>query len=104
MIVNLVRPRDLGDADLALARTGKLDKEALRADLESAGVPVTKTLVDGLAATARDHAERRALEDAQRGLVADFGVPSYELPRLAGGVDLGGLYDLAASLKEQGLA
>jgi hypothetical protein len=31
-------------------------------------------------------------------------VPSYELPRLAGGVDLGGLYELAELLKDQGLA
>ena len=31
-------------------------------------------------------------------------VPTYELPRLAGGVDLGGLYELAANLKDQGLA
>jgi hypothetical protein len=29
-------------------------------------------------------------------------VPTYELPRLAGGVDLGGLYELAASLEQQG--
>ena len=31
-------------------------------------------------------------------------MPAYELPRLADGVDLGGLYELAAQLKDQGLA
>ena len=31
-------------------------------------------------------------------------VPHYELPRLADGVDLGGLYELAAQLKAQGLS
>ena len=58
----------------------------------------------GLLDEARDHAVRRALEDAQRTLVDGLGVPAYELPLLAQGVDLGGLYDLAACLREGGLA
>ncbi|WP_182525416.1 ArsA-related P-loop ATPase [Nocardioides dongkuii] len=104
VVVNQVRPREIGDADLAAASKGRIDKDAVRADLEAVGVSAPRTLVDGLAAEARDHAERRALEDAQRALVADLDVPSYELPRLTGGVDLGGLYELAALLREQGLA
>ena len=47
---------------------------------------------------------RRQLEDDQRALVGTIGVPTYELPRLAGGIDIGGLYELAAELKDQGLA
>jgi hypothetical protein len=31
-------------------------------------------------------------------------VPTYELPLLVGGIDLGGLYELAGSLRDQGLA
>lgn len=104
VIVNLVRPRDLPDDALALAAAGKLDKDAVRAELDAVGVSTTKTLVDGLAAEARDHAERRALEESQRSLVDRLGVPTYELERLAGGIDLGGLYDLAATLRDQGLA
>ena len=104
VVVNLVRPRDLPDEALAQAAAGRLDKEAVRADLDAVGVATTKTLVDGLAAEARDHAERRALEESQRALVDGLGVPTYELERLAGGVDLGGLYDLAARLRDQGLA
>ncbi|WP_370039838.1 ArsA-related P-loop ATPase [Nocardioides sp.] len=104
VIVNLVRPRDLPDDALALAAAGKLDKEAVRAELDAVGVSTTKTLVDGLAAEARDHAERRTLEESQRALVDQLGVPTYELERLAGGIDLGGLYDLAATLRDQGLA
>ena len=103
VVVNQVRPRDVAPDDLADALTGRLDRSRLGADLESAGIEVTDALLDGLVAEARDHAERRALEDAQRRLVADFDVPVVELPRLAGGVDLGGLYDLAATLDEQGL-
>ena len=33
-----------------------------------------------------------------------LGVPTYELQRLADGIDLGGLYELAADLREQGMA
>ena len=105
VVVNLVRPRDLDADDLAAARAGTLDRAALHADLAEAGVADgDDALVDGLLGEARDHAERRALEDSQRAVVADLGVPTYELPRLAGGVDLGGLYELAADLKRQGLS
>jgi hypothetical protein len=58
----------------------------------------------GLLSEARDHAERRALEDEQRALVGKLDVPTYELPLLVGGVDLGGLYELAGLLRDQGLA
>jgi len=104
VIVNLVRPRDLGKDDLRAARTGSLDRERITADLQASKIDVTHELVGSLLIEARDHAERRALEDAQRDIVRGLGTPSYELPRLAGGVDLGGLYELAARLKEQGLA
>ena len=104
VIVNMVRPRDLADADLEAAREGRLDRKAIEADLRAAGVDVDEELVDGLLTEARDHAVRRALEDSQRTLVDGLERPSYELSRLAGGVDLGGLYELAECLKEQGLA
>jgi anion-transporting ArsA/GET3 family ATPase len=102
VIVNHVRPQDLDDEDLADAEDGTLDPDAIRSDLKKAGVDDGNGLVDALLGEARDHAERRALEDAQRAIVAGLGVPTYELPRLAGGVDLGGLYELASALEQQG--
>ncbi len=104
VVVNLVRPRDLRVKDLAAARKGTLDRAGVGADLATAGIEVSDDLVGGLLDEARDHAERRALEDAQRKLVKGLDVPSYELPRLAQGIDLGGLYELAAGLRTQGLA
>jgi anion-transporting ArsA/GET3 family ATPase len=104
VVVNLLRPRDLDDADLVKARRGELDLARVTADLEGANLEATPELVEALVTEARDHAERRALEDEQRGVVDELGVPTYELPRLAAGVDLGGLYELAELLKEQGLA
>ncbi len=103
VVVNLVRPRDLKAKDLAAARKGALDAGAIAEDLSKAGID-QDGLVEELLSEARDHAERRGLEDSQRRIVKALGVPTYELPRLAGGVDLGGLYELAALLKEQGLA
>jgi anion-transporting ArsA/GET3 family ATPase len=104
VVVNLVRPQDL-DAD---ARTslldGTVDQAALAKALGSAGVDATPELVQALVAEGRDHAERRRLEDSQRALVEAIGVPTYELPQLAGGVDFGGLYELAETLCAQGLA
>ncbi|MFC6286870.1 ArsA family ATPase [Nocardioides sp. GCM10027113] len=104
VVVNLTRPRDLTDTTLQTVREGTLDTETVVADLKSAGIEVDDGLVTGLLTEARDHAERRALEDSQRALVAELDVPSYELPRLAGGVDLGGLYELADALRKQGMA
>ena len=102
VIVNQVRPRDISADNLAAARAGHLDAAQIEADLKEAGVDIGDGLVDGLMAEAHDHAERRALEDAQRKVVAGLGLPVYELPRLAGGVDLGGLYELAGDLDRQG--
>jgi anion-transporting ArsA/GET3 family ATPase len=104
VVVNQVRPQEIEHPDLAAARAGRLDSAQIQADLKEAGVDISDGLVDGLLAEAREHAERRALEDAQRALVADLDRPTYELPRLPAGVDLGGLYELAAELKRQGLA
>jgi anion-transporting ArsA/GET3 family ATPase len=104
VVVNQVRPRDLRLKDLAAARKGELDRAAVGADLAAAGVEATDELLDELLAEARDHAVRRALEDAQRKLVKGLDVPSYELPQLAQGIDLGGLYELAAALRDGGMA
>ncbi len=104
VIVNQVRPQDLDTAALEAIRSESIEVEGLAADLKSAGIEAGDGVVTGLLAEARDHAERRALEDAQRGLVRGFDVPTYELPRLPGGADLGGLYELAAELKNQGMA
>lgn len=104
IVVNQVRPRDLPATALAPALAGTLDTHTIAADLKRSRIPAPGRLVGVLVEEARDHAERRRLEDSQRTLVAAMGTPSYELPRLPGGIDLGGLYELAADLREQGMA
>ncbi|WP_277498815.1 MULTISPECIES: ArsA-related P-loop ATPase [unclassified Nocardioides] len=108
VVVNLTRPDELDAEDLAQVIAGTADPAALAGDLAAAGLEGSPddlgALAEHLLAQGRDHAERRALEDSQRALVAGYDVPTYELPRLAGGVDLGGLYELAAHLRRQGMA
>ncbi|WP_426242923.1 ArsA-related P-loop ATPase [Nocardioides sp. LHG3406-4] len=104
VVVNQVRRRDLLPEQLTSARNGDFDRAAVAADLTRAKIDVTPELVDTLVDEGRDHADRRALEDAQRAVVDGLDRPVYELPRLAGGVDPGGLHDLAAALRDQGMA
>ena len=102
VIVNLVRPKTLDDTARAQALKNELPRGLIESELAKAGVDVTPELVDGLLAEAHDHAERRALEDEQRARIAALDNNVCELTRLPDGIDLGGLYELAQDLREQG--
>ena len=102
VIVNLVRPKTLDDSARAQALKGELPREVIAAELSQVGVEPTPELLDGLFEEARDHAERRALEDEQRGRITTLDEKVLELTRLPDGIDLGGLYELAQDLREQG--
>jgi anion-transporting ArsA/GET3 family ATPase len=104
VIINLVRPQDLDESARADLLAGTVDAGAIGKALGSAGIEADPATVSTLLAEGRDHAERRHLEDEQRALVVQVGVPTYELPKLPGGGDLAGLYELAAALTDQGLA
>src|SRR5688572_11228452 len=90
VVVNLVRSRELSDEARAQALADRLPRKAIETDLHKAGLDVTPQLVDGLLHETREHAERRDLEDAQRKRIAELEVPTYELPRMTDGIDLGG--------------
>lgn len=104
IVVNLVRPQALGSGALARVREGTVDPTAITSDLTRAKVDVDADLVASLLDEARAHAVRRSLEDEQRALVAAEDVPTYELPRLASGIDRGALVELAQLLRRQGMA
>ena len=53
---------------------------------------------------AEEYAERYALEHEQRAVLAELGLPLHELPLLAEGMDLAGLYELATELRKQGMS
>jgi hypothetical protein len=105
IVVNMVRDPVLPQRALASAAKGRLDRDAVLAGLAAAGLGGrSATLVDGLAAEAAEHALRVALETTQRKELAELDRPTYELPALAGGIDLGALYALAEMLRDEGMA
>ena len=104
VVVNAVRTPALDPADLVAAEQGRLDVAGLSAGLAAAGLKVDGPTLDALVSETGEHASRMALEESGRDALAGLGRPSYELPLLADGVDLGGLYALAGLLREQGMA
>ena len=104
VVVNAVRSPALAPADLLAAERGGLDRGELEAGLSGAGLPTDGPLVDALLSEAGEHASRMALEERGRDGLAGLHRPTFELPLLQDGVDLGGLYALAALLVEQGMA
>jgi anion-transporting ArsA/GET3 family ATPase len=102
VVVNLVRRSPLDDADLAVARAGRLPRGPIEAGLAAAGLPASDRVVTGLLKETREHAERVELEAAVRADIDGLGRPVYELPALAEGIDLGALYTLADELHAQG--
>ncbi len=104
VVVNAVRTPLLAPADLLAAEAGTLDAAALTVGLEKAGVQAPDALVASLVAEAADHATRVALEERGRDVLGALERHSYELPLLPDSIDLGGLYQLAGLLREQGMA
>jgi len=104
IVVNAVRAALLRQADLTAAARGRLDRAEVEAGLVAAGVALRPAAVDALLAEAAEHAERVALEKAQRRTLKALARPTYDLPLLADGVDLGGLYLLADQLCRGGMA
>jgi anion-transporting ArsA/GET3 family ATPase len=96
IFVNMVRSSTLAVNDLARATAEmgiaeQLRRSGITRDTEE----VAALLVDD----ARDLAQRLALEDNERSRLAETGLPVLELPLLRTGVDLGGLFTLAAHLR-----
>src|ERR1700712_3273031 len=103
VVVNQVRPQDLDAEERRQLLDGTADRGVLRTSLDKTGPEVDEEMLEGLLEEGRHHAERRALKDSQRVLVESLDVPTYELPRLPGGIDMGGLYELAGLLGAGGL-
>ncbi|CAM5492470.1 ATPase [Streptomyces pilosus] len=105
VIVNMVRPQVLDAPALELVTS--VPRSSVARALSAAGLGGARRgghaerLVEPLLAQAEEYAERYALETEQRAVLADLGVPLHELPLLAEGMDLAGLYALARQLREQ---
>jgi anion-transporting ArsA/GET3 family ATPase len=114
IVINLVREHLLSSRSLADAVAGRLDRAEVVAGLDAArlggrsdrtdGSARLEALADGLLAQGAEHGTRVALEERGRADLAMLDRPTYELPAVPSGVDLGTLYDLASRLTEQGMA
>jgi anion-transporting ArsA/GET3 family ATPase len=108
VIVNMVRPEVLDAAGLELVQT--MPRSSIARSLSAAGLGGARRgghaerLVDPLLKQAAEYAERYTLEHEQRAVLAELGLPRHELPLRAEGMDLAGLYELAAELRAQGLS
>ncbi|WP_314178144.1 ArsA-related P-loop ATPase [Streptomyces winkii] len=98
-LVNMVRPHLL-DEEL-LHQADHSPGGELADALSRAGLSRADRLVGPLIEQAHEHAERVALEREQRAALAKLDVPVYELDLLSEGVELAGLYQLAADLREK---
>jgi anion-transporting ArsA/GET3 family ATPase len=114
VVVNMVREPVLPEPALAAAVAGRLDRAEVLAGLASGGLgrrsratgndTSPAALADALLGEAAEHGARVAMERREREAVAELGRPTYDLPALATGVDLGALYGLAERLRDQGMA
>jgi anion-transporting ArsA/GET3 family ATPase len=104
VMVNMLRVPTLRPGDLTAAAKGALPAEEVAAGLAAAGVDASPTTVAALLAEASDSAVRASLERRERRRIAALARPTYNLPWLVDGVDLGGLHELASALTDQGAA
>lgn len=103
IIVNAATEPQLPPASLVAASERALHDDELADALRQAGIGATGELVDGLREQAAEHAIRVLDEHLCRQQLAAAGLPMLELPRLVEGGDLGGVYELADRLAEQGV-
>ena len=106
IFVNRVRRPPLGKKELLAVRKGQLSADAVEDGLAAAGVNGAGTphLATALLDEAYELGERVALEERERRTIKSLARPTYELPDLADGVDVGALYELAEDLTDQGAA
>jgi hypothetical protein len=103
VFVNMTRTPVLTAAELAAATAGSLPAQGIHDSLERCGLGQhADDIVPALVSEAADHADRVALESRERQRIDDLGLPTFTLPMLSEGVDLGGLYELAELLYEDG--
>ncbi len=103
IIVNRATTAHLPESAVAGAARGRIDRAELADGLRAAGIRADRADLAGLTAQLRGHAERLQAERACRTDLADTSVPMLTLPRLVDGVDLGGVYQLADLLSDQGV-
>ncbi|MDP9239206.1 MAG: AAA family ATPase [Actinomycetota bacterium] len=96
LIVNMTRQ--------ALLPAGKIDRAEIAAGLRAAGISAGEPVLDALLHESAEHLERVRVERRERKHLAAVRRPMLELPFVTEGIDLVALYELSASLIDQGVA
>lgn len=102
VILNLVRPPMVSASTKAALLTRNVTVEAVGDSLESVGLD-PKAAYDLMAGGVAS-LKRQDLQESQRELLVDCGQPLIELPSIPDGIDLGALFELAETLKSEGVA
>jgi anion-transporting ArsA/GET3 family ATPase len=104
IIINMTRPLALPAEQVQAAAAARLDEDELALGLKTAGLEDSDQLAAQLAIELAEDATNALGQDVQRARLDMTGQPSYDLPWISDGIDLGGLYRLAAALRDQGAA
>jgi anion-transporting ArsA/GET3 family ATPase len=104
IMINMTRPLALPAEQVRAAAEGGLDEDELALGLKSAGLDDNRVLAAQLGVELAEDAQSALGQELQRERLDEPGQPCYELPWLSDGIDLGGLYRLAAALRDQGAA
>ncbi len=103
VIVNRTEPTYLTEDALRSAAAGNVDAQAVRDGLDKSGITLSESDFAGLLTETIEHAATLAAQVESGTQLDELDTARIHLPMLADGVDLGGLYELAAELKEQGV-
>lgn len=104
IFVNMTRPPMLTGEQLQEALSGSLPAGDITQALEDAGLTDSSgALVTALLREATDHALRVDLEARESERILGLGLPTFLLPMISAGIDLGGLYELANLLRVDGV-
>jgi anion-transporting ArsA/GET3 family ATPase len=101
VIVNMARPLALPPEQLEAAAAGALDAGQLLLGLKAAGLDDLPAVAEGLATELSEQARTAAGQEVLLRRLSETGQPCYESPWISDGMDLGGLYRLAARLRDQ---
>ena len=104
IMINMVRPVMLPSGPLRAAASGSVDEHELALGLKAAGIEDSFRLAADLAVELTEHARAVVAQREQHRRLTAPGQPCYELPMISDGMDLAGLYRLAAALRDQGAA
>jgi hypothetical protein len=104
IMINMVRPLELPLSQLGDVASGSVDGHELAIGLKAAGLGDSVRLAADLAAELTDEAIAVISQEEERRKLTEAAQPCYDLPMITDGIDLAGLYRLAAALRDQGAA